>query len=252
MTPLRSAGAHAWSVAVVVPARNEEDTLPSCLHALTHSLAACPAVARSWIVVAADSCSDHTVSFARKLLLGRGAVVECSAASVGVARRLGTAQALDHFAEIPASQIWIANTDADTCVSPNWIGRQLELASSGYCGVAGIVEVQSIEGEDSATVRALLADYVLNADGTHTHVHGANLGVRADAYLDAGCWSELALAEDHCLWSRLKARGWPTASCTQTIVQTSGRLKGRARRGFADHLRAKLEAIRGGPLPCSS
>jgi hypothetical protein len=37
-------------------------------------------------------------------------------------------------------------------------------------------------------------------DGTHPHVHGANLGIRADAYSDAGGWNDLTVAEDHCLW----------------------------------------------------
>jgi hypothetical protein len=75
-------------------------------------------------------------------------------------------------------------------------------------------------------------------------VHGANLGVRADAYADAGGWSDLTVAEDHCLWSRVRARGWRTIASVGSVVLTSGRLHGRARGGFADTLRRNFEPRR--------
>jgi cellulose synthase/poly-beta-1,6-N-acetylglucosamine synthase-like glycosyltransferase len=84
--------------------------------------------------------------------------------------------------------------------------------------------------------------YLTGVDGSHSHVHGANLSMRADAYLDAGGWSKLPLAEDHCLWQRLKRRGWRVASTAKSVVVTSARLEGRASGGFADTLRAMIEA----------
>jgi hypothetical protein len=90
-----------------------------------------------------------------------------------------------------------------------------------------------------------MADYLAMPDGTHAHVHGANLGVRADAYVDAGGWPQLALAEDHCLWLRIKARGWPVIAASASIVCTSGRLVGRAMGGFADTLRVNAEKMYG-------
>lgn len=239
-----------WSVGVVIPACNEEDSIVACLHAVFLTLDRC-LVKASWVVVVADSCADASADLARSALGSRGAVVECSAASPGMARRIGAAEVLSHFSRERSSQVWIANTDADSCVAPSWMARQLELAGRGYCGVAGIVRVASVEGLDRATFQALFADYEIREDGTHPHVHGANLGVRADAYMDAGCWSSLAVAEDHCLWSRLKARGWPTASCSKTIVHTSGRLRGRATGGFADALRSKLELLRARAVACT-
>jgi cellulose synthase/poly-beta-1,6-N-acetylglucosamine synthase-like glycosyltransferase len=76
-------------------------------------------------------------------------------------------------------------------------------------------------------------------------VHGANLGVRADAYVDVGGFSHLKVAEDHCLWGRLRQRGWRIRSCAKTVVTTSARLQGRAVGGFADTLRRRLERGRG-------
>lgn len=240
-----------WTLGVVVPARNEESSIAACLESVLEALdRAGPTVRDSWVTVVADSCHDATAENARRMLRGCGSVLECPVASPGEARRLGVAEILTHFAETPYSQVWIANTDADTCVSLDWITCQLELADNGYCGVAGIVRVDTVAGLSRETLNALLASYTIHADGSHPHVHGANLGVRADAYVDAGCWSAIALAEDHCLWSRVRARGWPTAACSKTIVHTSGRLQGRATGGFADSLRTSIEALPTGAIPC--
>lgn len=243
---------HDWRVGVVIPARNEEHSITACLQSVLTALDQQGLAPQDrWVVVIADSCSDGTADRARRTLNGHGSILECSVSSPGAARRLGAAQVLERFAQAPLSRLWMANTDADSCVAPDWIAHQLSLAGRGYCGVAGIVHVDNVHGLEQDQLRAVLADYTIHDNGTHPHVHGANLGVRADAYLDAGCWTPLALAEDHCLWSRIKARGWPTASCSKTIVRTSGRLHGRATGGFADTLRHKLQLLQTGTLPCT-
>ncbi len=232
------------AVGVVIPARNEADSIVACLDSVVRALDAAPAVDSSWIVVVADSCSDQTASFARRRLAGRGKVIECSVASPGAARRVGATEVLEHFEGYRSSEVWIANTDADSRVSLDWISHHLQLASRSFCGVAGIVRVASIEGHDETAVSEFLAGYAIYEDGTHPHVHGANLGIRADAYSDAGGWSDLAVAEDHCLWSRVRSRGWPTIASVGSVVYTSGRLHGRALGGFADTLRRNLELHR--------
>jgi cellulose synthase/poly-beta-1,6-N-acetylglucosamine synthase-like glycosyltransferase len=232
------------AVGVVIPARNEEDSIVDCLGSIVGALDAVPAVDSGWIVVVADSCNDHTARLARRRLGGRGKVIECSVASPGTARRIGAAEVLTHFAGRRPSDVWIANTDADSRVGVDWISHHLQLASRGFCGVAGIVRVTSIEGHDETAVSEFLAGYATYEDGTHPHVHGANLGTRADAYLDAGGWSDLTVAEDHCLWSRVRSRGWLTVASVGSVVFTSGRLHGRATDGFADTLRRKLELRR--------
>jgi hypothetical protein len=121
----------------------------------------------------------------------------------------------------------------------DWIAVQLSLADAGVAAVAGIVRLAE---DGSAEAHELYrAAYVTGTDGTHGHVHGANLALRADAYLDAGGWSDAALAEDHCLWERLKRRGWQLASPVSSTVITSPRLSGRAPRGFADWLKSGIE-----------
>jgi hypothetical protein len=67
-------------------------------------------------------------------------------------------------------------------------------------------------------------------------VHGANLGVRADAYLEAGGFAGLATGEDHALWNALRQRGRRMVSKRAVKVTTSSRIRARARHGFAGFL----------------
>ncbi|MEO5709728.1 MAG: hypothetical protein ABIQ59_07890 [Nocardioidaceae bacterium] len=78
----------------------------------------------------------------------------------------------------------------------------------------------------------------------HGHVHGANLAVRADAYLDVGGFPGAVHGEDQALVDALVARGHRLLRTREISVVTSGRLVGRAQDGLADHLR-RLEQSSG-------
>jgi cellulose synthase/poly-beta-1,6-N-acetylglucosamine synthase-like glycosyltransferase len=236
----------AWSVAVVVPACNEEATIENCIATLLAACAHARGIALAWIVIVADTCTDRTVERARRALGGAGEVIECRVQSSGAARRIGVQAALEHFTSCDARFTWIANTDADTYVPADWLEVQLEFAARGYSGVAGIVGFDSRSEAAPEVMRLFESHYVLEADGSHAHVHGANVGVRADAYLAVDGWSCRALAEDHCLWNRLRRAGWRLLASTRSVVVTSARLQGRARGGFADSLRAQLEGADAG------
>jgi hypothetical protein len=77
----------------------------------------------------------------------------------------------------------------------------------------------------------------------HPHVHGANLGVRGDAYLAVGGWSAIPSGADHALWDAVRRAGSPTLSTRRIHVVTSGRRIGRAPAGFGADLRALSEAV---------
>jgi cellulose synthase/poly-beta-1,6-N-acetylglucosamine synthase-like glycosyltransferase len=234
----------SWSVGVVIPAQNEEMTIEPCIRSVRGALAKA-SVENYWIVVVADHCTDRTVERARRALGSAGEVTEVSVKSAGAARREGAARVLRHWKNLSPSQIWLANTDADTYVSNNWIAVQLGFADEGVTAVAGIVHLEA--GGLAATHEIYRNTYLTSAEGTHTHVHGANLSVRADAYEDVGGWSNLALAEDHCLWARLRGRGWHVSSPVSSVVTTSARLEGRAKGGFAETLKACVEALYADP-----
>jgi hypothetical protein len=70
----------------------------------------------------------------------------------------------------------------------------------------------------------------------HDHVYGANLAVRADAYLDVGGFSHVRHGEDQALVDALAARGHALLRTRTIAVTTSGRLRGRASGGLADRL----------------
>lgn len=228
-----------WSVGVVIPAQNEQSSIQRCIRSVVR---ACDASARRgnlWIVVVADRCTDRTLALARRELQCRGEAIECSAGSPGTARRLGAAAVMHRFRNEDPGLIWLANTDADTRVPINWISTHLQHADGDASAVAGIVELDTEELHPEVD-QIFKATYTLAPDGTHTHVHGANLGVRADAYLDVGGWSDVTVSEDHCLWTRLQHRGWRLNSPSASVVQTSSRLHSRAVGGFADTLRRHL------------
>ena len=235
----------AWTVGIVIPAQNEEATIERCIRTALASCDASERCSEAWVVLVADRCTDRTVEFARHALgcdlpRPRGEVLISTAGSPGTARRLGAAAIMHHFRTRDPQRLWLANTDADTHVPLNWISTHLEHADANADAVAGIVELDSL-GLRPDVHELYRATYKLAADGTHTHVHGANLGVRADAYLDAGGWSDVSVAEDHCLWGRLLDRGWRVRSPAASVVLTSGRLEGRATGGFADTLRRELD-----------
>jgi cellulose synthase/poly-beta-1,6-N-acetylglucosamine synthase-like glycosyltransferase len=234
-----------WSVGVVVPAQNEESTIERCIESIRAAACAGAVGGRLWIVVVADACADATASRARRALGTSGEVIECTARSPGVARKIGAAAVLAHFAACNPERLWLANTDADTHVPADWLILHLEWANEGVSAVAGIVQLEPGAAERRSVTQLFRATYELASDGTHEHVHGANFGVRADAYLDVGGWSHVRLAEDHCLWRRLRAAGWSLRSSARSVVVTSARLYGRAAGGFADTLRARLDAACG-------
>ena len=121
---------------------------------------------------------------------------------------------------------------------PDWLVDQLQLAEHEVEAVAGTVSVDNFDDHEPAVADRFRNSYTIGSDGTHPHIHGANLGLRADAYMRAGGWADLSTAEDHDLWGRLVRVGAKTVSTARIEVVTSGRRTGRAPRGFADALAA--------------
>lgn len=231
----------SWDVAILIPARDEEELLPRCLRSVLIAAGQLPDCVRSNIIVVSDSSTDRTSHIATALLGRRGAVVNVQAGNVGNARRLAADYALGSR-QGRLKRVWLANTDADCIIPSSWLCDQLRLADDGVEAIAGTVRVDGFEEHGPEVAERFRSSYAIGSDGTHPHVHGANLGVRADAYLRAGGWSDLVTAEDHDLWGRLRRQSSRMASTASIQVTTSGRRVGRAPHGFAGALAAHNKA----------
>ncbi|TFD39678.1 glycosyltransferase family 2 protein [Cryobacterium sp. TMT1-19] len=222
-------------IIVVVPARNEEELLPRCLSALAVAVGEVGGVAGQAppvidVVVVLDRCSDGTADVASEWPIF--ASIQTNGGAVGVARRAGVRHLVptsDQF----TSATWIATTDADSAVPPNWLTVQLAFARNSIDLVLGTVvpdDGLSDGGRERWDAQHRLVE-------GHTYVHGANLGVRADRYLHAGEFARVDGHEDVRLVSALRSLRVSEIRTELIPVVTSGRLAGRTPEGFAGYLR---------------
>ncbi|CAL8476744.1 glycosyltransferase family 2 protein [Caballeronia sp. S22] len=206
-------------LAIVIPAHNEAAHIGACVAAARraadhHQLLG--EAAR--VIVVADSCADETAGIARAM----GAEVSCiDARNVGMARAHGAERALALGAR------WLAFTDADTTVAEDWLVRQLDCCADAVCGVIGVHDWSPHLG----AVREHFGRTYTDADG-HRHIHGANLGVSARAYVQAGGFAPLESSEDVALVEALTAIGAHIEWSASPRVVTSARTDFRAKKGF--------------------
>ena len=230
-------GQGAWHIAVLIPARNEEKLLSRCLQSVERARLELPFGVTTDVIVVADSCTDRTYDIACERLSNKGTVARSMAGNVGTARALASSLALNRSQNV-SRYCWFANTDADCEVPKNWLLQQLEFARQGIEAVAGRVSVDTFAEHLPHVAQRFQETYTVFSDGSHPHVHGANLGIRADVYQAIGGWQDLATAEDHQLWNRLVEHGRLCRSVASLSVVTSGRRVGRAPLGFAGALAA--------------
>jgi Glycosyl transferase family 2 len=228
----------ARAILVAVPARDEADGIAACVQSLDRAAARTGLPVT--IVVAADSCHDDTVEIARSAAVSRCRVdvIVGGWHAAGGARRAAVEAGLARIGG-DLSTVWIANTDGD-CITPaTWLQRQLRYAARGKAAVAGTVALDPDTTSDHLLAEFAAAYPVHGA--AHRHVHGANLGVRADVYRTVGGWSaHTIVGEDNGLWRRLRATGVDVVQPTDLPVVTSSRTAGRVLGGFASTL-ARLD-----------
>jgi glycosyltransferase involved in cell wall biosynthesis len=222
-------------VVVAIPARDEAESIVACLASIDRAAAGCTQTVR--VVVAADRCRDDTAELAAGFTAAHCSVTVLTRRWTGVsaARAAAVAVGLGDAAE----GWWIANTDADCRVPPDWLARQIDLARRHVHAVAGIVRI------DPGVSSSLLAERFRRhyAVGTtrHRHVHAANLGICVEAYRAVGGWPpHSALGEEHHLWRRLRQGRFDTVQDSELWVFTSHRTHSRVIGGFATRLRHLL------------
>lgn len=239
-------------VLVVVPVRDEVDRIAACLISIQRAIAALSEsagiVSRPEVrtVAILDQCTDGT-----DLVVAEHPWVESvisAAGRVGAARALGVRSGL-RASTVAAERIWIATTDADSRVPSNWLSHQIELAEGGADLFRGLVEPDPTEC--GAAAYAHWSRSYSRTDG-HPHVHGANLGVRADTYWTCGGFDHLAAVhEDKHLSATATRHARNVVASAQARVATSGRLVSRVEGdGFAAYLRGAAQLA--GEMPAGA
>ncbi|MFJ3007350.1 MULTISPECIES: glycosyltransferase family 2 protein [Pseudomonas] len=212
-------------IGILIPAHNEEDLLEQCLSAALraskHGLLAGEPVE---VLVVLDSCTDRSAQIVKRFPVRS---LHIDARNVGQARAAGAQILLERGAR------WISCSDADSRVADDWLVAQLGLGADAVCGTV-TVEHWDQSFDEAAQIR--YHSHYQARDG-HRHIHGANLGVSADAYRWAGGFPPLACDEDVQLVRRLERCGADIAWSHRPQVRTSARLDSRARGGFGDYLR---------------
>ena len=218
-------------MAVIVPAADEEERIGDCLSAI-RAAAGClyretGILAR--VILALDRCLDQTAAIAR-----RSAGVElvtASARNVGAARRAGPARR------------WPGRGGPVNCgwPAPTPTPRSRPAGSPGCWPRPGpgrtSCSARSSPGRPGPGPPPRLAGRHQLRDG-HPHVHGANLGIRGDAYLALGGCAALPTGEGTELARRATAAGHVRIARSAAIpVVTSTRRAGRAPQGFSGYLR---------------
>ena len=218
-------------IGVVIPAHNEARRLGRCLKAAsTAAQYAAAAGHHVAILVVLDRCTDGTAAVAQR----HGAhTFAIEAGNVGMARRAGAEWMLARGAT------WLACTDADSQVPAHWLTAQLECGAEVVCGT---VHVSHWQPWQTAALRKLYLSRYEARDG-HRHIHGANLGVSAQAYQSVDGFQPLAAHEDVRLVRDLEALGVPISWSAGHSVATSSRRECRAREGFGDYVAGLQEQL---------
>ncbi|MET0234492.1 MAG: glycosyltransferase [Kibdelosporangium sp.] len=217
------------SVAVVVPARDEQSSIGACLLGIRAAVCALPPSVSATVCVVLDRCQDGTEAIARSMT---DVVMNSSDSPLGGVRDIGVRRTLT----FPADECWVLNTDADSVVPPDWITTHLRLAERGAHAVAGDVRLAGWDDRDDDRDESIRARYRQLVRGNRERIYGANLGLRGDVYLAVGGFGQLSTGEDQHLWDRVGLAGYRAVTTASAPVMTSSRTRGRARGGLADLL----------------
>lgn len=210
-------------IGIIVPAHNEECFLDDCIKSLvaaaSHEGLGGEAVE---ILIMLDDCSDGSAAVAQSHDVYTSA---CDYRNVGMTRAAGARMMLERGAR------WLAFTDADSVVPYDWLAEQVVAGADAVCG---IVQVNDWS-EHPAHVQQRY-DAMYRPVDDHRHIHGANLGVSASAYLRAGGFRALAAHEDVHLVQDLQRIGAHIVWTARNGVTTSARKQFRCKEGFGDYL----------------
>jgi hypothetical protein len=234
------------AVAITVPVNDEAGLLPGCIAGLRATIAD---AGRRYphITVAVSFALDRCTDDSADIIHSAGYRAICAVApGVGAARATAVDEAMLALEGSADHRILIACTDADSVVPQGWLAHLIELADLGADVIVGPVR-PSERDLDNERRRAW---ELTHPDGeANGHVHGANLGVRANFYRAVGGFAPITEHEDVDLVRNVVALGARLRVSDQSVI-TSGRLHGRTDGGYAGYLREQLIPLaRSRPVP---
>lgn len=242
---------------VVVPARNEAERVERAVRALVAQVGA----PRFEILLLANNCDDDTAAIARRAAPGTvvGALhiveahIEQPDAHIGYVRRELMNEATRRLRIAGASRGFVASTDADTVVAPDWLAANAAELAGGAGAVGGRIAVDDQPAPTAQALRSRRLDEahallrcrvasILDPDPVnpwpHHHQHfGASLAVDAGAYAAAGGVPDVRFLEDDALVRAIECAGFAVRRSPRVRVRTSARLDGRAAVGLSWQLR---------------
>lgn len=228
-------GTRVDRIGVVVPVHDEEQALRQSLDAL--DVAASRVAMPVAVIVVLDACTDGSADVVDGFPGGGVRAIAVEANSVGFARAAGMTELLRRNGE---SGTWLATTDGDSIVPPNWFTAQMRHVDAGARVIAGTIDVHDWGDRSSVLRERARNDY--RAD-PHRHIHGANLSFAATAYRAAGGFRSLTCDEDVQLVHAFSANAEPITWATDLPVITSARREARAPRGFASYLSSLEDSL---------
>ncbi|MCC3151515.1 glycosyltransferase [Hymenobacter sp. BT770] len=254
-------------VCVIIPAKNEADSLPATLAALAaqtdwHGQPLPPGSYE--VIVLANNCTDATAAVVRQQakryphlpLHVASLYLPKPHAHVGRARCLLMDVACARLQQVGSTAGIIASTDADTRVAPTWVAAiQAEIAA-GADAVGGrilteinapaLLPLRRIKDRDTAyrLMCARLEDLIdpnpADPWPRHHQHFGASLALTARAYCQVGGLPAVRFLEDEALCQALLRHDLAVRHSPRVQVLTSGRQQGRVEVGLSWQLREWL------------
>ena len=241
----------ALRICVVVPARNEEELIGSCLRALAEQEGV--SCEEYEVLLVLDGCTDGTEARAKEVAASYPSLqlhlLDGPGKGSGHARRVGMEAACDRLYAVGRPHALISSTDADTVVAQDWISAQLDAAERGARAIGGRIEL----GDDGTVPEALLewhlargysrhrkllSEPVPSGKTEHWQFSGASMTLTAAVYREVGGLEPGEALEDEQLEDALRRHGVPIERLLSVRVVTSARLVGRAGQGLAHDLSA--------------
>jgi glucosyl-3-phosphoglycerate synthase len=249
----------ALRICVVVPARNEEELIGSCLRALAEQEGV--PCEEYEVLLVLDRCTDGTEALARDVAASYPSLrlycLDGPGKGSGHARRVGMEVACDRLHAVGRPHALISSTDADTIVAPDWISAQLAANERGARAIGGRIEL----ADDGTVPKALIEWHLIRGDSRyrkllsepepsrrteHWQFSGASMAVTAAVYRKIGGLEPRDALEDEQLERVLHRHGVPIERLLSVRVATSARFVGRASQGLAHDLSAAAKALKVG------